>query len=39
MKDGLITEHGRHEDLMKLDGEYAALYKEQELLDLLEGTM
>ncbi|MFC1692223.1 ABC transporter ATP-binding protein [Candidatus Latescibacterota bacterium] len=39
MKDGLIIEHGRHEDLMKLDGEYAVLYKEQELLDLLEGTM
>ncbi|KAF8077616.1 P-loop containing nucleoside triphosphate hydrolase protein [Lyophyllum atratum] len=29
MKEGLIAESGSHEDLLKLDGEYAKLYKIQ----------
>ncbi len=36
MKDGRITERGTHEVLMELDGEYAALYREQESIESLK---
>jgi ABC-type multidrug transport system fused ATPase/permease subunit len=36
MKDGRIHERGSHEHLMALDGEYAALYLEQESIESLE---
>ncbi|MFC1607882.1 ABC transporter ATP-binding protein [Candidatus Latescibacterota bacterium] len=36
MKDGAIFERGTHDELMILDGEYAALYSEQESIELLE---
>ena len=35
-KDGEIIERGTHDVMMKLDGEYAALYREQESLEALE---
>ena len=35
MKDGGIVERGTHDELMKLDGEYAALYSEQESIESL----
>ncbi len=35
-KNGRITEQGTHDDLMTLDGEYAALYREQETVEALE---
>lgn len=37
MKDGRIVERGTHEMLMDLNGEYAALYTEQESLEALNG--
>ena len=30
MKDGGLAEEGTHEELMRLDGEYARLYRAQE---------
>jgi ATP-binding cassette, subfamily B, multidrug efflux pump len=36
MKDGCIIEMGTHTELIALDGEYAALYHEQESLESLE---
>jgi len=36
MKDGHIIERGRHETLMKLDGEYAGLFREQESIESLD---
>lgn len=36
MKNGIIIERGTHDKLLVLDGEYAALYHEQESIDLLE---
>ncbi len=36
LKQGRIAEQGRHEELMVADGEYAALYREQETLEALE---
>ena len=36
MKNGRILEHGQHDELMALNGEYAALFTEQESLDRLE---
>ena len=36
MKNGKVTERGSHNELMSLNGEYAALYREQESLNLLE---
>lgn len=30
MKDGRLVEEGTHEELMRLDGEYARLYRTQE---------
>jgi len=36
MKDGKITEIGTHEVLMEIDGEYAALYREQESIESLK---
>lgn len=35
MKDGSIVERGTHDELMKIDGEYAALYSEQESIESL----
>ncbi len=36
MKDGKIIERGTHKTMMSLDGEYAALYREQESIEALE---
>jgi len=36
MKAGRIIERGTHETLMEFDGEYAALYREQESIELLK---
>ncbi|MFC1489904.1 ABC transporter ATP-binding protein [Candidatus Latescibacterota bacterium] len=36
MKDCTILEHGTHDTLMDLDGEYAALFKEQESIESLK---
>ncbi len=36
LRNGRIAEQGTHDDLMALDGEYAALFREQESLDKLE---
>jgi ATP-binding cassette, subfamily B, multidrug efflux pump len=38
MKDGGILERGTHETLMDHDGEYAALFKEQESIESLKDT-
>ena len=35
MKDGGVVERGTHDELMGLDGEYAALYNEQESIESL----
>ena len=35
MKHGVVTERGTHDELMALDGEYAALYREQESIIIL----
>lgn len=35
MSDGKIVERGTHESLMRLNGEYAALYNEQEAIESL----
>ena len=39
MKDGCITERGNHDSLMELDGEYAALYREQESIESLDNNI
>ena len=39
LKNGKIFERGTHETLMELDGEYAALYREQETIDALEDSI
>ncbi|MBT4484424.1 MAG: ABC transporter ATP-binding protein [Candidatus Latescibacteria bacterium] len=36
MKNGVVIERGNHEELMTFDGEYAALFVEQESLETLE---
>ena len=36
IKNGKVTERGSHNELMFLNGEYAALYREQESMNLLE---
>jgi ATP-binding cassette, subfamily B, multidrug efflux pump len=36
LKDGHIAEQGSHEILMALDGEYAELFREQELIEALQ---
>ncbi|MDP2982381.1 MAG: ABC transporter ATP-binding protein [Candidatus Latescibacter sp.] len=36
MSDGKIIERGTHESLMRLNGEYAALYNEQEAIESLD---
>ena len=36
MKNGKVIERGTHEELMALDGEYAALFMEQESLETME---
>jgi len=38
MKSGEVIERGTHKELMELNGEYAALYNEQESLEGLEET-
>ena len=38
MHDGEITERGTHEELLKLNGEYAVLYKKQLLEEELDAT-
>jgi ATP-binding cassette subfamily B protein len=38
MKDGRIAERGTHVELMELNGEYAALYHEQESIESLENS-
>lgn len=36
MSEGKIIERGTHESLMRLNGEYAALYSEQEIIESLD---
>jgi len=36
MSEGKIIERGTHEALMKLNGEYAALFSEQETIESLD---
>jgi ATP-binding cassette subfamily B protein len=36
LKDGAVLEYGTHETLMEYDGEYAALFKEQESIESLD---
>ncbi len=36
MKNGAVSEQGTHDELMVLDGEYAALYTEQESVEMLD---
>jgi ATP-binding cassette subfamily B protein len=38
MADGRIIERGTHDELLRLDGEYADLYERQRLEDELEAT-
>ena len=38
LEDGKIIERGTHEDLIKLDGEYADLYNRQLLEEELDAT-
>lgn len=38
LRDGRIVERGTHKELMDLDGEYAALYSEQESLEIMEDS-
>ena len=37
LRDGSIAEQGTHEELMGMNGEYAALYAEQESIEALNG--
>jgi len=37
LRDGSIAERGTHEELMAMNGEYAALYAEQESIEALNG--
>ena len=38
MADGRIIERGTHDELLRLDGEYADLYERQRLEDELDAT-
>ena len=38
LEDGKIIERGTHDDLLKLDGEYADLYNRQPLEEELDAT-